>query len=172
LEVAEQQRGERDDVVRDSMAAQAAQGGRDEGYLTGLHETGELSHLGEATLKLYRLLSGQYNYEHPFSGVIVNEVAEQEVGRIKAKAGRLFIVRRMATLAPEGCKLRLYKNNIAPGNLVEVVTAAQEFAGEIPGTIRLRDNEHLVGTVVGAKAAGTVIVHLEGDLVETEPVPW
>jgi hypothetical protein len=173
LEVSEQERGERDDVIRDSMAQQAAEGGRDEGYLTGLSElANELSAFGDGCLKLYRLLSGQYNFEISFSGPVANEVAEQEVGRIKPGAGKLLVVRRFTVLAPEGCKLRLYKNNVGQGNLVEVFTAAQEGAAEIPGTIRLRESEYLVGTVLGAKAAGTAIVHLEGDMVTENPVPW
>lgn len=173
LEVAEQGRGERDDAVRDSMAVQAAEGGRDEGYVTGLAElANELSAFGDGCLKLYRLMSGQYNFEESMSGQVKNEAAEQQVDRIDTNAGKLLIVRRMTVLAPKGCKLRLYKNNIAAGNLVEVVTAAQEFAGEIPGTIRLRGNEYLVASVIGAEAAGTVIVNFEGDLVNEDSLSW
>jgi hypothetical protein len=172
LEVAEQQRGERDDVIRDSMAGQAVDP-RDEGYLTGLSEVAnELSAFGDGCLKLYRLLSGQYNFEISFAGDIKAEAAEQEVGRVKPGAGRLLVVRRFTVLAPKGSKLRLYKNNIAPGNLVEVFTAAQEGAAEVPGLIRLRESEFLVGSILGAEAAGTAIVHLEGDMVTEEPVPW
>jgi hypothetical protein len=172
LEVSEQERGERDDVIRDSMAAQAVDP-RDEGYLTGLGELAdELSAFGDGCLKMYRLLSGQYNFEEAMSGQVKGEAAEQEVGRIDTNAGKLLIVRRMTVLAPKGCKLRLYKNNMAAGNLVEVVTAAQEFAGEIPGTIRLRGNEYLVASVIGAEAAGTVVVNFEGDLVNEDSLPW
>ena len=170
-EIYEQERGERDDAIRDSMAEQAAQGGRNEGYLTGLGEQ-ELSAIGESCLKLYRYLSGQFTYEPVLAGVVVNTEEEQEVGRIKARAGKLFVVRRLSVLAPKGAKLRLYLNNIAPANFVEVVTAAQEFSGVVPGEIRVRENEHLVASVLGCKEAGTVTIHFEGDLVNTESVPW
>jgi len=171
LEVAEQERGERDDVVRESMAAQAAEGGRAEGYLTGVGER-ELSAIGESCLKLYRYLSGQFNYEHFLTGQVENSVAEQEVGRFKARAGKLLVVRRLSVLAPEGCKLRLYYNNIMAANFAEVITAAQEFSGPLGGELRLREGEHLVASVLGAKAAGTVAIHFEGDLVNQENVPW
>jgi hypothetical protein len=171
LEVAEQRRGERDDVVRESMAVQAAEGGRNEGYLTGVGER-ELSSIGDSCLKLYRLLAGQYNYEHPFSGEVKNEAGEQEVGRVKAKAGKTFIIRRFSVLAPKGAKLRFYFNNVATANFIEVVTAAQEASGEFAGYLRLRENEHLVATVIGCEAAGTVVIHLEGDLVNEENLPW
>jgi hypothetical protein len=170
-EVSEQERGERDDVIRESMAAQAAEGGRALGYLTGFGER-ELSAIGDSCLKLYRLLAGQYNYEHPFSGEVKNETAEQEVGRIKAKAGKTFIIRRFSVLAPEGAKLRFYYNNVNTANFIEVVTAAQESSGAFGETLRLRENEHLVATVLGCKAAGTVVIHLEGDLVNEENLPW
>jgi hypothetical protein len=170
-EVSEQERGERDDVIRASMAQQAAEGGRNEGYLTGLGER-ELSSIGDSCLKLYRLLAGQYNYEHPMSGVVKNEAAEQEVSRIKAKANKTFIVRRFSVTAPKGAKLRFYYNNISPANFIEVVTAAQEASGEFAGYLRLRENEHLVATVSGCEAAGTVVIHLEGDLVNEENLPW
>lgn len=170
-EVSEQERGERDDVIRESMAAQAAMGGRAEGYLTGRGER-ELSAPGDSCLKLYRLLAGQYNYEHPFTGEVKNETAEQEVGRIKAKAGKTFIIRRFSVLAPEGAKLRFYFNNVNVANFVGVATAAQEAEGEFAGYLRLRENEHLVATVLGCKAAGTVVIHLEGDLVNEENLPW
>ena len=173
LEVSEQERGERDDVIRDSMAAQAVDP-RMEGLLTGLGELmDELSHYGDGALKLYRYLSGQYNQVLSFEAATVKaEAAEQEVSRIKTKPGTIFIARRYTVLAPKGCKLRFYKNQISPGNLCEVFTAAQEGAAEIPGSIRLRDSEQLVATVLGAEAEGSVIINLEGDLVATEPVAW
>jgi hypothetical protein len=170
-EVSEQERGERDDVIRSSMAEQAAEGGRAEGYLTGVGER-ELSAIGDSCLKLYRLLAGQYNYEHPFSGIVKNETAEQEVGRIKAKAGKTFIIRRFSVLAPKGAKLRFYYNSVGVANFIEVVTAAQEASGEFAGYLRLRENEHLVATVSGCEEAGTVVIHLEGDLVNEENLPW
>lgn len=171
LEVAEQRRGERDDAVRESMAAQAAEGGRAEGYVTGQGER-ELSAIGDSCLKLYRFLSGQYNYEETMSGKVESKVAEQKVDQTEAYAGKIFVVRRFAVMAPKGCKLRLYKGQIGPGGFVEVFTAAQEGAGEIPGTIRLRGKEHLIATVVGAEEAGTVVINLEGDLLNEENLPW
>jgi len=170
FEVAEQERGERDDVIRDSMAQQAVMG-RMEGYVTGVGER-ELSAIGDSCLKLYRLLSGQYNYEHTIAGNVKNETAEQMVAKARARAGKLFIIRRIAVLAPEGCKLRLYKNGQTPANFVEVATAVQEFSGEPPGTLRLREKEELLATVLGCKAEGQVVIHLEGDLVDQENVPW
>jgi hypothetical protein len=170
-EVAEQERGERDDVIRRSMAEQAAEGGRNEGYLTGLGEQ-ELSAIGESCLKLYRYLSGQFTYEHVVAGPVANSEEEQEVGRMKARAGKIFVVRRLSVLAPKGAKLRLYYNNIAAANFIEVVAAAQEFSGAIPGELRARENEFIVASVLGCKEAGTVTIHLEGDLVNAEPVPW
>jgi hypothetical protein len=171
LEVAEQRRGERDDVVRESMAAQAAEGGRNEGYVTGFGER-ELSAIGDSCLKLYRFLSGQYNFEESMSGVVKSEAAEQKVDVSEAYAGKIFVIRRFSVKAPKGCKLRLYKGQIGPGGFVEVFTAAQEGAGEVPGTIRLRGKEHLIATVLGAEEAGTVVINLEGDLVNEEDLPW
>lgn len=171
LEVAEQRRGERDDAVRDSMAEQAATGGRNDGYVTGQGER-ELSRIGDSSLKLYRFLSGQYNYEETMSGKVEAKAAEQKVDVTEAYAGKIFVIRRFAVLAPKGCKLRLYKGQIGPGGFVEVFTAAQEGAGEVPGMIRLRGKEHLIATVLGAEEAGTVVINLEGDLVNEENLPW
>lgn len=171
LEVAEQDRGERDDVVRESMAEQAMEGGRDEGYVTGAGER-ELSALGESCLKLYRFLSGQYNFEETLAGPVKNEAGEQEVDRLEARAGKIFTVRRFAVRAPKGAKLRLYKGQVGVAGFVEVFTAAQEGSGEIAGEIRLRGKERLIATVLGCEEAGTVAVNLEGDLVNEEQLPW
>jgi hypothetical protein len=171
LEVAEQRRGERDDTIRVSMAEQAAEGGRAEGYVTGAGER-ELSAIGDSCLKLYRFLSGQYNYEETMSGKVEAKAAEQKVDQVEAYAGKIFVIRRFSVLAPKGCKLRLYKGQIGPGGFVEVFTAAQEGAGEIPGQIRLRGKEHLIATVLECGEAGTVVINLEGDLVNEENLPW
>jgi hypothetical protein len=170
LEVAEQRRGERDDVIRESMAAQALQG-RSEGLGEDQYVPRETVQAGDAQIKLWRLLSGQYHHESIGVGEVTNAEAT-EMPRHGAKQGMRFIVRRIAVTAPKGTKLRLYLNQIAPSNFLEVITNVQEFSGEAPGNLWISQDKGIIPVAVGAEAVGQVMVRLEGDLVPHEYLSW
>lgn len=170
LEVAEQRRGERDDVIRQSMAEQAVQG-RSEGLMASQLEGQETIQAGDAQVKLWRLLSGQYHYSNVSVETITSALATEMPG-MGAKQGMRFIVRRIAVLAPKGSKLRLYLNTVTPGQFIEVITNVQEFSGEAPGNLWIGGQKRVIPVIVGAEETGQAMVRFEGDLVPYEHLSW
>jgi hypothetical protein len=170
LEVAEQRRGERDDVVRESMAAQALQG-RSEGLAPDQYEPVETVQAGDAQIKLWRLLSGQFHYADMSTGQVANAEATL-LSNVEVKEGMRFIVRHINVLAPKGSKLRIYLNSVVPANFLEVITNVQEFSGEPPGCLWIEGPGSIVPVIVGAEAAGQAVVRFEGDLAPNEYLSW
>lgn len=170
LEVAEQRRGERDDVIRQSMAEQAVQG-RSEGLMAAQQEALETIQAGDAQIKLWRLLSGQYHYSN-VSVETIKSAAATEMPGMGAKQGMRFIVRRIAVIAPKGSKLRLYLNTVVVSQFIEVITNVQEFSGEAPGNLWIGGQKRVIPVIVGAEEEGQAVVRFEGDLVPFEHLSW
>jgi hypothetical protein len=169
LEVAEQHRGERDDQIRESMAAQAVEG-RSEGL--ELPVGSPRPEGWDGALKLYRLLAGHCAYSQSAVETLKNEVAAQRVPFVEeVDAGFIFIARSLMVQAPKGCKLQLYENAITPMGFREVVANVQEFSGELPGTCVFIGPCWIVGNVLECKEAGQITIRVEGDLVPREYVP-
>jgi hypothetical protein len=170
LEVAEQRRGERDDRVRESMAAQALQG-RSEGLSPDQYAPVEGVKAGDAQIKLWRLLSGQYHYSDVSTGTVGNAEATNLKG-VSTREGTRFIVRRIAVMAPKGSKLRLYLNTVVASQFIEVISNVQEFSGEAPGNLWVAGPKAIIPVIVGAEEAGQAVVRFEGDLVPFEHLSW
>lgn len=170
LEVAEQRRGERDDRVRESMAQQAVEG-RSEGLAPDQYAPVESIRAGDAQIKLWRLLSGQYHYSDVSTGSVAGAEATQLKG-IGTKQGMRFIVRRIAAEAPKGSKLKLYLNTVVASQFIEVVSNVQEFSGEAPGNLWVTGQKRIIPVIVGAEEAGQAVVRFEGDLVPFEQLSW
>jgi hypothetical protein len=169
-EVNEDLRGQRDDVIRGLMAILAELGsdglydGITAEQLTGLGDPSKHWHW---TQKLYYMLSGQQRQVltggwQVGAGESLNYFPEE------IRAGQLFIVRAIRTLAPASTKVALYLNNTAPTSFVEVITAAQEFSGLAPGELVIVGPAQILVKASGAASAGSLIVKLEGDLVDRQ----
>ena len=170
LEVAEQRRGERDDVVRESMAAQALQG-RSQGLGEDQYAPVESIQAGDAQIKLWRLLSGQYHYSDVSTGNVTS-AEPTELKGINTKEGMRFIVRRLVVMAPPGSKLRLYLNTVVASQFIEIISSVQEFCGEAPGGLWVAGQKRIIPVIVGAESAGQAVVRFEGDLVPHEYLSW
>lgn len=165
LEVAEEERAQRDDAIRESMAEQAAEGGRAIG-------DPELAPgpLSDAARKHYRLVSGQYNFIMVGASKLLlgeNSFAFPE----EIPAGRIFIVRAIRAIAPKGTGLQLFLNNLTPTSLIEVITNIQLASIQTTGPIRIVGPARVLAKTTGTEAEGPCTLRLEGDNVDREPVP-
>lgn len=165
LEVAEEERAQRDDAIRESMAEQAAEGGRALG-------AAELppGPLSDAARKHYRLVSGQYNFIMVGASKLVpgeNTFAFPE----EVAAGRIFIVRAVRAIAPKGTSLQIFLNNLAPTSLIEVNPNIALASFATAGPIRIVGPAVIVAKTLGTEAEGPCVLRLEGDNVEAESIP-
>ena len=175
LEMSEEERGRRDDVVRGLMDILSKLG--QDGTYGGipLEQTGGLGPFepenqpDRGALKLYRLLSGHFRHHLNAVGQLANEKAAQIVPFVEeVDAGFIFIARGIRVTGPKGCKLQLYENNTVPTSFREVITNVQEFSGEPPGTCLWRGPCRILAVATECEAAGQLTVRLEGDLVPEE----
>jgi hypothetical protein len=165
LETAEAERARADDQLRADLASEARQG-RAEG-VAELPPTG----LGEVpSLRMYRLLSGQYRMAISVAGQMPIGGENRLVFPDEVSPGMIYIVRAIRVQAPAGARLQLYENNIAPDNFREVVANVQEYSGEPPGLLVLRGPCQLLAVITQTTAVGLAMVRVEGDLVKREPV--
>jgi hypothetical protein len=166
LEVAERDNALPLDARAEILADEAHAGGRAQ----GLAEQPPPGLLEDPSLRLYRLLSGQYRHTITGSANVpiggTNEVPLSE----EVRAGMIFIIRAIRVQAPAGAKLQLFQDQVTPTNFREVITNVQEWSGEPPGTLVIRGQSRLRAIITGTTAEGLAVVRLEGDLVKREPV--
>jgi hypothetical protein len=165
LEVAEARRGETDDELRRALAGEAVRARAE-----GIAELGPQGLLEDPTLRLYRLLSGQYRHTITVAGNI--PAGGRNVLRFpeEIRAGHIFIIRAIRCLGPPTSKLLIYADQDSPTNFREVLASAQENSAEPPGTQVIRGPSSLLAIFVNSTAEGLGMVRLEGDLVKREPV--
>lgn len=166
LEVAEHEQALAEDDRAEILAGEARGGGRAE----GIAEQPPAGLLEDPTLRLYRLMSGQYRHtitgtaNVPIGGTNLVQFSEE------VRAGMLYIIRAIRVQAPAGARLQLYQESVTPTNFREVVANVQEFSGEPPGTLVVRGPSRIIAVITNTTAEGLCAIRLEGDLVKREPV--
>lgn len=79
-----------------------------------------------------------------------------------------FRPERVVATAPKGCKLRIFKHNTDPSNLIEVVANIQEYADMTAG-LTIEGTATLIAVVSGAEAEGPISVVMSGQLIVKRP---
>lgn len=158
LEASEELRAQVDDVLRESMAEQAAAGGR------ALGIPGHLVLPDPSLEKLWHLFTGQYHTDFIVSQAVAAGESVIEIGQVRQ--GFMFICRGIRVQAPALSRLKLYEGQPnTPGSFREVITNVQEYAGEPPGTLIFKGPMRIYGVLTLAEAPGQATIRLEGDLV-------